>query len=62
VAAARVPPGDVNGSWLVHACTDDPAANAAVAAEAEAARVFCVRADAAGAATAWTPAVGRRAR
>ena len=33
--------------------------NSAVAAKAEAARIFCVRADDASRATAWTPAVGR---
>jgi uroporphyrin-III C-methyltransferase / precorrin-2 dehydrogenase / sirohydrochlorin ferrochelatase len=41
------------------ACTDDPEANAAVAAEAAARRVFCVRADAAAGGTARTPAVAR---
>ena len=43
------------------AATDDPAVNAAVAAAAERARVFCSRADDASAATAWTPAVGAHA-
>ena len=32
-------------AWYAIACTDDPAVNAAVGAEAERARVFCVRAD-----------------
>ncbi|MGH3435554.1 MAG: uroporphyrinogen-III C-methyltransferase [Sciscionella sp.] len=50
--------GDLDGAWYVVACTSDSAANAAVAAEAERARVFCVRADAAGEGTAVTPAVG----
>ena len=54
-------PGDLAQAWLAHACTDDPAVNAAVAAEAEQRRVWCVRADDAGAASAWTPAVGREA-
>lgn len=49
--------GDVAGAWYVLAATNDPLVNAAVAAEAEAARVFCVRADASAAGTAWTPAV-----
>jgi uroporphyrin-III C-methyltransferase/precorrin-2 dehydrogenase/sirohydrochlorin ferrochelatase len=53
--------GDATGAWLVHACTDDPDVNAAVAAEAERARVWCVRADDALASPAWTPAVGREA-
>src|SRR6476619_7301307 len=37
-------PGDLDGAWLALACTDDPAVNAAVAAEAERLRVFCARA------------------
>src|SRR5260370_152835 len=52
-------PGDCAGAWLVCACTDDPAVNAAVAAEAEAQRTWCVRADNAGLSAAWTPASGR---
>lgn len=56
-------PGDVAGEgapayWLVHAATDDPDVNAAVAAEAEDARVWCVRADDRHASSAWTPASG----
>jgi uroporphyrin-III C-methyltransferase / precorrin-2 dehydrogenase / sirohydrochlorin ferrochelatase len=50
--------GDCAGAWLVIAATDRPEVNAAVAAEAEAGRTWCVRADAGGAATAWTPAAG----
>jgi uroporphyrin-III C-methyltransferase/precorrin-2 dehydrogenase/sirohydrochlorin ferrochelatase len=50
--------GDCAGAWLVIACTDRPEVNAAVAAEAEAGRTWCVRADSAAAATAWTPASG----
>lgn len=49
--------GDVGSAWYVLAATNDPEVNAAVAAEAEEARVFCVRADAARLGTAWTPAV-----
>lgn len=49
---------DLEGAWLAHACTDDPAVNAAVAADAEGARVWCVRADDAAASAAWTPASG----
>ncbi len=52
-------PGDCAGAWLVCACTDDAAVNAAVAAAAEAQRTWCVRADDAGASAAWTPASGR---
>lgn len=51
-------PGDCAGAWLVQACTDDPKVNAAVAAEAEAAHTWCVRADDADASAAWTPAGG----
>ncbi|HEX2902574.1 MAG TPA: uroporphyrinogen-III C-methyltransferase [Jatrophihabitans sp.] len=52
--------GDVSGYWLAVAATDDPAVNAAVAAEAERARVFCIRADRAGGGTARMPAVLRK--
>ena len=52
-------PGDCAGAWLVCACTDNPGVNAAVAAAAEDQRTWCVRADAAGASAAWTPASGR---
>src|SRR5690349_4503412 len=54
-------PGDCAGAWLVCACTDDPAVNAAVAAAAEAQRTWYVRADDAGASSAWTPASGQAA-
>lgn len=51
--------GDLAGAWLVHAATDDPAVNAAVAADAERERIWCVRADDAGQSAAWVPAVLR---
>jgi uroporphyrin-III C-methyltransferase/precorrin-2 dehydrogenase/sirohydrochlorin ferrochelatase len=51
--------GDCAGAWLVCACTDDPAVNAAVAAAAEQQRTWCVRADDAQISAAWTPASGR---
>ena len=51
--------GDCAGAWLVCACTDRPEANAAVAAEADELRTWCVRADDAAASAAWTPASGR---
>jgi uroporphyrin-III C-methyltransferase/precorrin-2 dehydrogenase/sirohydrochlorin ferrochelatase len=51
---------DVDGAWLVFACTSDPAVNAAVAAAAARRNVFCVRADDADGGTARTPAVLRR--
>ena len=51
---------DLDDTWYVIAATDDRAVNEQVSPRrAEAARIFCVRADDATAATAWTPAVGR---
>lgn len=55
----RYQEGDVDDAWLVHACTSDRAANAAIAEEAEAKRIWCVRADDKDASAAWTPASGR---
>ncbi len=52
-------PGDLQGAWLVHTATGDDAVDGAVAADAEAARVWCVRADDAALSRAWTPAVTR---
>ncbi len=52
-------PSDLDGAWYALALTADAAVNAAVAADAEARRIFCVRADDATAATAWTAASGR---
>jgi uroporphyrin-III C-methyltransferase / precorrin-2 dehydrogenase / sirohydrochlorin ferrochelatase len=54
-------PGDCAGSWLVGAWTSDPDVNAAVAREADAAGIWCVRADDAAASRAWTPASGTAA-
>ncbi len=54
-------PGDLAEAWYVIAATDDTAVNDQVSAEAEERRIFCVRADDATQATAWTPAVGRHA-
>ncbi|WP_327090437.1 uroporphyrinogen-III C-methyltransferase [Nonomuraea sp. NBC_01738] len=51
--------GDCDGAWLVQACTSDHEANAAIAADAEAAHIWCVRADDKDASAAWTPASGR---
>ncbi|BBY96844.1 uroporphyrinogen-III C-methyltransferase [Mycolicibacterium fallax] len=48
--------GDLDGAWYAIAATDDPAVNAAVVAEADRRRVFCVRADAAVDGSAVTPA------
>ncbi len=52
---------DLDGAWYVIAATDDTAVNEAVTEGAERRRVFCVRADDATRASAWTPAVGRHA-
>jgi uroporphyrin-III C-methyltransferase / precorrin-2 dehydrogenase / sirohydrochlorin ferrochelatase len=49
---------DLDEAWYAVAATDDPEVNAAVAAAAEARRIFCVRADDAREATAWTMATG----
>lgn len=52
-------PGDLEGAWLVHTATGSSEVDAAVAAEAEALRVFCVSAGDAEAGSAWVPAVAR---
>ncbi len=51
--------GDLDGAWLVHTATGDPATDDLVAAHAAAARTWCVRADDAERSSAWTPAVAR---
>jgi uroporphyrin-III C-methyltransferase / precorrin-2 dehydrogenase / sirohydrochlorin ferrochelatase len=51
--------GDLSAAWLVLAATGDPAVNAQVAAEADRARIWCVRADDAAQSAAWVPAVTR---
>jgi len=56
----RYETGDLVGAWYAVAATDDPTVNAAVAAEAETARIFCARADDRAASSVWTPAVGRQ--
>jgi uroporphyrin-III C-methyltransferase/precorrin-2 dehydrogenase/sirohydrochlorin ferrochelatase len=48
--------GDLDDAWLVHTATGVPDVDAAVAADAEAARTFCVVASDAAVATAWVPA------
>ncbi|OYD69505.1 uroporphyrin-III C-methyltransferase/precorrin-2 dehydrogenase/sirohydrochlorin ferrochelatase [Rhodococcus sp. OK302] len=48
--------GDLEGAWYAIASTDEPETNAAIVAEAERRRVFCVRADNAKHGTAVTPA------
>jgi uroporphyrin-III C-methyltransferase / precorrin-2 dehydrogenase / sirohydrochlorin ferrochelatase len=48
--------GDLDGAWYAIAATDEPEVNAAVVAEADRRRIFCVRADIALEGTAVTPA------
>ena len=48
--------GDLDGAWYAIAATDDAEVNAAVVAEADRRRIFCVRADIAVEGTAVTPA------
>jgi uroporphyrin-III C-methyltransferase/precorrin-2 dehydrogenase/sirohydrochlorin ferrochelatase len=50
---------DLAGAWLVQACTGVAAVDAAVAAGAEAAGIWCVQASSAAESAAWTPAVAR---
>ncbi len=63
IAAAEVhrrpfEPDDVDGAWLVLACTDTPDVNAAVASAAAERGIWCVRSDRADISPAWVPAVG----
>jgi uroporphyrin-III C-methyltransferase/precorrin-2 dehydrogenase/sirohydrochlorin ferrochelatase len=51
--------GDLDGAWYVVAATNLSDVNERVGLAAEERRIFCVRSDDAGRATAWTPAVGR---
>jgi uroporphyrin-III C-methyltransferase/precorrin-2 dehydrogenase/sirohydrochlorin ferrochelatase len=51
--------GDLDGAWLVHTATGDWETDDSVTAAAEAARIWCVRADNAEQSNAWTPAVAR---
>jgi uroporphyrin-III C-methyltransferase/precorrin-2 dehydrogenase/sirohydrochlorin ferrochelatase len=48
--------GDIDGAWLVLACTGDAGINAQVAAAAEELRVWCLRVDDAVSSAAWRPA------
>lgn len=51
--------GDLDGAWLVHTATGDPAVDARVAEDAELLRTFCITAGDAGLGSAWVPAVAR---
>lgn len=54
----RYDAGLLGDPWYVMALTDDPEINAAIAAECERRRLFCVRGDDAEGGSAWTPASG----
>ena len=54
--------GDLQDAWLAMACTADAEVNAQVLADADEARIFCLRADDASRASAWMPATGRSGR
>ncbi len=49
-------PGDLADAWLAHTATGVKPVDDAVAEEAEAARIWCVRADDGALTSAWTPA------
>jgi uroporphyrin-III C-methyltransferase/precorrin-2 dehydrogenase/sirohydrochlorin ferrochelatase len=50
---------DIDSAWLVHACTGVDSIDTAVASDADAARVWCVRASSAEHSSAWVPAIAR---
>jgi uroporphyrin-III C-methyltransferase/precorrin-2 dehydrogenase/sirohydrochlorin ferrochelatase len=52
-------PGDLDGAWLAHTATGRPDVDAQVLADADAARIWCVQAGDAQAASAWVPSVAR---
>ena len=52
-------PGDLDGVWLAHTATGDGDTDAAVAADADERRIWCVNASDQAASSAWTPAVAR---
>lgn len=56
LAERTVEPADVDGCWLVHACTGDAVADAMLAARADADRVFCVVSSDVSLGSARTPA------
>lgn len=51
--------GDLDGAWLVQTATADSAIDDLVAADAEAARTWCLKGGDPGRSTAWTPAVAQ---
>lgn len=53
--------GDLEGVWLVHAATSDPAANASLCAQADERRIWSVNASDVTSGSARTPALARHA-
>lgn len=51
-------PRDVDGAWLVLACTDDDVVNGVVTAAAAERGIWCARADRRDESAAWVPATG----
>lgn len=51
--------GDLDGAWFAHTATGVRAVDDLVAADAETARIWCVRAGDPTASRAWTPAIAR---
>jgi len=51
--------GDLDGAWLVQTATGVPRVDDQVAADAEAARIFCLKGGDPDGATAWAPAFAR---
>lgn len=51
--------GDLDGAWLVQTATAEPGVDDTVSADAEDARVWCLKGGDPDGATAWTPAVSR---
>ena len=52
-------PADLDGAWLVQTATDDRSVDDRVAADAEAARLWCLKGGDPAGATAWMPAVAK---
>ena len=57
--ARRYRRGDLDGAWLVHTATGHAATDAAVAADADDARIWCIQTGDPAASRAWSSAVAR---
>ncbi|MGI8627198.1 MAG: precorrin-2 dehydrogenase/sirohydrochlorin ferrochelatase family protein [Geodermatophilaceae bacterium] len=55
----RYTAGDLSTAWYAIAATPTPEVNAAIMAEADRRKIFCVRADDASGSSAWTLAAGQ---